>query len=159
MIDPREFRRTLGRFATGITVVSMRSGGRTYGITVNAFMSVSLTPPLIAVCIDKQARAHATLEASERFGVSILRAEQEGLSDHFAGRPGPAVADPFEPLDGFPVVRNALGQLVCRTHEIADGGDHSFFLGEVEALKASSGRPLLYFESHYARMHDMELSE
>jgi flavin reductase (DIM6/NTAB) family NADH-FMN oxidoreductase RutF len=69
------------------------------------------------------------------------------------------VADPFEPLDGFPVVRNALGQLVCRTHEIADGGDHSFFLGEVEALKASSGRPLLYFESHYARMHDMELSE
>ena len=159
MIDPREFRRTLGRFATGITVVSMRSGDRTYGITVNAFMSVSLKPPLIAVCIDKRAQAHATLSESERFGVSILRAEQEDLSDHFAGRPGQAVADPFEQLHGFPVVRGALGQLVCRTYDIADAGDHSFFLGEVEALTSSEGRPLLYFEGRYAHVRDMELSE
>ncbi|MEJ2288888.1 MAG: flavin reductase family protein [Deinococcales bacterium] len=159
MIDPREFRRTLGRFATGITVVTMRSGERTYGITVNAFMSVSLNPPLIAVCIDKRAQAHATLLESERFGVSVLRAEQEALSDHFAGRPIAAPAEPFEELHGFPVVAGALAQLVCRTYDIADAGDHSFFLGEVEALAAYDGRPLLYFEGRYAHVHDMELTD
>jgi flavin reductase (DIM6/NTAB) family NADH-FMN oxidoreductase RutF len=159
MIDPREFRRTLGRFATGITVVSMRYEEHVYGITVNAFMSVSLSPPLIAVCIDKRAQAHATLLESERFGISILRAEQEELSDRFAGRTVPAAADPFEDLQGFPVVGGALAQLVCRTYDVADAGDHSLFLGEVEALAAFEGRPLLYFEGRYGHVNDMELTD
>lgn len=159
MVDPREFRRTLGRFATGITVVTMRSGERTYGITVNAFMSVSLKPPLIAVCIDKRAQAHTTLTESERFGVSILRAEQEPLSDHFAGRPVKGIGDPFEAFQGFPVVAGALGHLVCRAYDVADAGDHSIFLGEVEALAVSEGQPLLYFAGSYAHVRDFELTE
>ena len=159
MIDPREFRRALGRFATGITVVTMRSGEDTYGITVNAFMSVSLDPPLIAVCIDKRAQAHATLLESERFGVSVLRAEQEALSDQFAGRAAAIAAEPFEELGGFPVVAGSLAQLVCRTYDVADAGDHSLFLGRVEGLAAHDGTPLLYFEGRYAHVHDLELSD
>ena len=159
MIDPREFRRTLGRFATGITVVTMRFQGRSYGITVNAFMSVSLKPPLIAVCIDKRAQAHASLMESDRFGVSILRSEQEALSDYFAGRPVQGVDDPYETFHGFPVVAGALGQLVCRSYDVSDAGDHSIFLGEVEALSASEGHPLLYVAGRYARLRDLELAE
>ncbi len=159
MIDPREFRRTLGRFATGITVVTMREGAHTHGITVNAFMSVSLKPPLIAVCIDKRANAHATLLEGERFGVSVLRDDQEALSNRFAGRPVPKPDDPFEEFGAFPVVKGALAQLVCRRYDTADAGDHTLFLGEVVALRVAEGRPLLYFEGQYAHVRDLELSE
>lgn len=161
-IDPREFRRTLGRFATGITVVSMRLGGQSYGITVNAFMSASLRPPLVAVCIDKRANAHATLEECERFGVSILRAGQEAVSDHFAGRDshtGYGRPEPFEEFEGFPVVHGALGHMVCRRYDVTDAGDHSIFLGEVEALRTFEGDPLTYFEGRYTRLFDLELSD
>lgn len=159
MVDPVDFRRTLGRFATGITVVSMRTEEVTFGITVNAFMSVSLDPPLIAVCIDKKAKAHVTLIDSERFGVSILGAGQEAWSNHFAGRPGPSIADPFEPFHGFPVVREALGQMVCRSYDVADAGDHSMVLGEVEALRSGEGRPLVYYQGRYGSLRDLELSD
>ncbi len=159
MIDSREFRRTLGRFATGVTVVTMRAGPETYGITVNAFMSVSLKPPLVAVSLDKRANAHETLRESDRFGVSILSAEQETLSDHFAGRLGQRLPNPFEEFHGFPVIRGALGHLVCRSFDVTDAGDHSIFLGEVEALKSVGGRPLLYFEGRYAHVRCLELTE
>jgi len=159
MIDNREFRRTMGRFATGITVVTMRSGSRCHGITVNAFMSVSLEPPLIAVCIDKRARAHPTLLESERFGVSILRAGQEDLSDHFAGRRVHGIADPFVEFHSFPVVRDALGDMVCSMHDVVDAGDHSIFLGEVLALRADDGRPLLYYEGDYLASRDLDVTE
>jgi len=159
MIDSREFRRTLGRFATGITVVTMRSGPQTYGITVNAFMSVSLKPPLIAVCLDKRAQAHDTLSESERFGVSILRDDQETISDQFAGRTAQVVKDPFVEFQGFPVVRDALGHLICSRYDVVDAGDHSLFLGEVHALASFQGRPLLYFEGDYAHVRGLELAE
>lgn len=159
MIDPREFRRTLGRFATGITVVTMRGGARSYGITVNAFMSVSLRPPLIAVCIDKRANAHATLAEARRFGVSILRAGQEAVSDHFAGRGGQPGPEPFEDFDGLPVVRGALAHLACSHHDVLDAGDHTIFLGEVESLRACEGEPLAYFEGRYASLLGLELSD
>lgn len=159
MIDPRDFRRALGRFATGITVVTMREGEQTHGITVNAFMSVSLEPPLIAVCIDKRANAHATLSETERFGVSMLRSDQEALSNRFAGRPVTLAEDPFEPFAGFPVVQGALAQLVCRRAAAHEAGDHTIFVGQVEALRSSDGRPLLYYQGQYAHVHDFELSE
>jgi len=157
MIDPQEFRRTLGRFATGITVVTMRSAHESHGITVNAFMSVSLEPPVIAVCIDKRAKAHTTLSESERFGVSVLRAEQRALSDRFAGRAAPSEPDPYEDFHGFPVVRGALGTMLCAVYDVADAGDHSLFLGEVEALAAFEGRPLLYFEGRYANLDPVQV--
>lgn len=160
MIDPRLFRNALGRFATGVTVVTMRAGGETYGITVNAFMSVSLKPPLVAICIDQRANAHETLQEVERYGVSVLRAEQEALSDRFAGRPVDlGESDPFVEIDGFPLVAGALAQLLCRVVDVHEAGDHTLFIGEVERALLAEGAPLLYFGGRYAHVKAMELVE
>lgn len=151
-IDHRQFRDALGRFASGVTVVTMTAPAEpleTYGLTVNAFMSVSLDPPLVAVSIDKRARAHPTLAASERFGVSVLREDQAQLSDQFAGRPVARPEDPFEELNGFPVVKGAIAQLVLARHAALDAGDHTIFLGRVEALRSVGGEPLLYYRGNY----------
>ncbi len=161
---PRDFRNALGRFATGITVVTMRApaeaeDGRTegtaegeeqtFGITVNAFMSVSLDPPLVAVSVDKRARAHGSLLASERFGISVLAESQEKLSDVFAGRPVEPPEEPFDELAEFPVLKGALTQLVLSTHQTHDAGDHTIFVGKVEALRYHEGEPLLFFKGRY----------
>lgn len=160
MIDPRLFRTALGSFATGVTVVTMRSGDATYGITVNAFMSVSLKPPLVAICIDERANAHETLLEAERYGVSVLREGQEALSDHFAGRPvdleGRTV---YEDSGGFPVVAGALSHLVCRVVDTHPAGDHTLFIAEVERAVVHEGTPLLYFGGRYAHVRELELVE
>ncbi|HET8985763.1 MAG TPA: flavin reductase family protein [Trueperaceae bacterium] len=148
--DSYEFRRTLGRFATGITVVTMLGDdGAPYGITVNSFLSLSLVPPLIAVSIDKSAGAHATLLTAERFGVSVLNAEQADLSDHFAGRPVALAADPFTAIGGFPVIAGAIGTLVSRVARTVDVGDHTLFIGEVETIERRDDHPLIFFGGQY----------
>jgi len=153
--DSRQFRRTLGRFATGVTVVTMLGGdGESYGITVNSFMSLSLTPPLIAVSIDKRAGAHATLLGAERFGVSVLSGEQSDLSDHFAGRAVALAVDPFASLAGFPVIAGAIGALVCRSERTVDVGDHTLFIGEVETVERRDDQPLIFFGGHYRSLDD-----
>lgn len=161
---PLEFRRALGRFATGVTVVTMlphdENGAArrapaphgVYGFTVNAFMSLSLDPPLVGVSIDKAAKAHATLVASRRFGVSVLGVEQRPLSDAFSGRPVPVVDDPFEDLAGFPVVAGALTQMVCEAYDALDAGDHTIFVGRVTALTSRPGEPLVFYEAGYAQL-------
>lgn len=160
---PRDFRNALGRFATGITVITMcaptaegdeASNGQDgiYGLTVNAFMSVSLDPPLVAVSIDKRARAHATLLGAERFGVSVLAEGQQRLSDAFAGRPVQPPDQPFERFAGFPVLRGALAQLVLSTHQVHSAGDHTIFIGKVEALRYGEGQPLLFSQGRYEQL-------
>lgn len=151
MIDPREFRTTLGHFATGVTVVTMLRGERVDGITVNAFMSVSLKPPLVAIAIDKRANAHQTLLESDRYGVSMLRQNQEALSNYFAGYPTDIVPA-FVQVDGMPLVARALAHLVARITAQHDAGDHTIFVGEVEHLAYESGEPLLYYRGRYAEM-------
>jgi len=166
--DHRNFREALGRFATGITVVTMTApspvgatvgesvaqvlGRDVFGITVNAFMSVSLDPPLVAVSIDRLARAHDTLLTAKRFGVSVLAEGQAHLSDQFAGRPVAHPVRPFEELDGFPVIRGAIAQLVVASHSSHPAGDHTIFVGRVQALRSFEGEPLLYFRSAYHRL-------
>ena len=151
MIDPREFRTTLGRFATGVTVVTMCQDDAVYGITVNAFMSVSLKPPLVAVAIDKRANAHQTLLEVDRFAVSMLREDQEALSNLFAGYPSDAVAE-YVDVDGMPLLDGSLGQLVARITAAHEAGDHTIFVGQVEHLAYESGDPLLYYQGAYGRM-------
>lgn len=156
-VGAREFRATLSRFATGITVVTMLGSTpdgeeRPFGITVNAFLSLSLDPPLVAVSIDKRARAHKTLLGATRFGVSVLAADQATVSDHFAGRPVEPVGVPYEEYDGFPVIRGAIAQLVLRAEQRFDVGDHTLFVGRVEALRYADGAPLVYFGSAYRRL-------
>lgn len=165
-----QFRQALGRFATGITVVTMRAHDdevsqvdtpslpRTHGITVNAFMSVSLEPPLVAVSIDRKARAHATLSTASQFGISVLAQEQELISDFFAGRPVRPPADPFEEYADFPVIKGALTQLVCSSHQALEVGDHTIFVGQVTALRTRPGQPLLFFGGAYHGLPDLALA-
>lgn len=151
--DAFEFRRTLGRFATGVTVVTMLGdAGEPYGITVNAFMSLSLNPPLIAVSIDKSAGANATMLAATRFGVSVLGEGQADVSDHFAGRPVELAADPFTSLAGFPVIAGSISRLVSRLDTTVDVGDHTLFIGKVEATMRFDDRPLVFFGGQYRQL-------
>jgi flavin reductase (DIM6/NTAB) family NADH-FMN oxidoreductase RutF len=147
------FRRTLGMFATGVTVLTARVGEQVHGMTANAFMSVSLQPPLILVSIDRRARMGALLHQGTRFGVSVLEARQTGLSDRFAGR---LEADPpeatFEIVHETPLVEGALAHLVAQVVRSYWGGDHSLFLGQVEFARYGEGRPLLFHGGRYERL-------
>lgn len=148
-ITPEAFKNTLSRFATGITVVTMREEGEIYGITVNAFLSVSLEPPLVLVSIAKNAKAHATLLESDRYGVSILSERQEPLSSHFAGWPTEGLEPSYTLIDGFPLLQGALAGLVCRTVDAHEVGDHTLFIGQVEHAFWSEEAPLLYHARTY----------
>ena len=152
-VDPYQFRNTLGRFGTGVTVVTVQQGEEVRGITVNAFMSVSLEPPLVLVSIDKNANSHALLAESGRYGVSILSEDQEAMSNLFAGRPDESIEVHYEYKDGFPLIQGALAHLVCKTVEAHEAGDHTLYIGQVEHLSyQDDGRPLLYFGGRYGRL-------
>jgi flavin reductase (DIM6/NTAB) family NADH-FMN oxidoreductase RutF len=153
--DPAlEFRRTLGMFATGVAVITTRTVEQVHGMTANAFMSVSLKPPLILISVDRRARMNALLREGVRFGVSVLEERQSALSDRFAGRvrdddsPEPA----FELFRETPLVEGALAHLVARVVRSYWGGDHSLFLGQVEYVRYGEGTPLLFHGGRYERV-------
>jgi len=144
------FRRTLGMFATGVTVITTMTEGQIHGMTANAFMSVSLRPPLVLISVDRRARMHALLNEGRRYGISVLSDEQEALSDRFAGRATSRDADPgFEIVHETPLVEGALAQLVARVVRSYWGGDHSLFVGQVEYARHGGGRPLLFHGGRY----------
>ena len=147
------FRRTLGMFATGVTVLTTRVREQVHGMTANAFMSVSLRPPLVLISIDRRAKMGALLHEGTHFGVSVLEAKQTGLSDRFAGR---VADDPpeatFEIVHETPLVEGALAHLVARVVRSYWGGDHSLFLGQVEFARYGAGRPLLFHGGRYERL-------
>ncbi len=151
------FRRTLGRFATGVTVVTTIHDGEIHGMTANSFTSVSLSPPLVLVSVDNRARMQGVLAKSARYGVSVLRADQRDVSAHFAGRPIAGMDVAFEMLDGMPVVAGALAHLVCSIHDSIAAGDHTLHIGHVDAFRCQDDpeahAPLLFFGSRYATMH------
>jgi flavin reductase (DIM6/NTAB) family NADH-FMN oxidoreductase RutF len=147
------FRRTLGMFATGVTVLTTRVGEQVHGMTANAFMSVSLQPPLVLISIDRRARMGSLLHEGTRFGVSVLEARQTGLSDRFAGRVADELPEAvFEVVHETPLVDGALAHLVARVVRSYWGGDHSLFLGQVEFARYGSGRPLLFHGGRYERL-------
>ncbi len=147
------FRRTLGMFATGVTVLTTRSGESVHGMTANAFTSVSLRPPLILVSVDRRARMSNLLHEGTRFGVNVLEAGQARLSDHFASRTADASDEPrFELVHDTPLVEGALAHLVARVVRSYWGGDHSLFLGQVEYARYGEGEPLLFHGGRYERL-------
>jgi flavin reductase (DIM6/NTAB) family NADH-FMN oxidoreductase RutF len=147
------FRRTLGMFATGVTVLTTLQGESVHGMTANAFMSVSLQPPLVLVSIDRRARMSNLLHERTRFGVNVLEAGQAPLSDHFAGRAGEHTPEPtFELVHDTPLVEGALAHLVARVVRSYWGGDHSLFLGQVEFARYGEGEPLLFHGGRYERL-------
>lgn len=154
-ITNEEFRRALSRFASGVTVVTLRDkNGQPQGITVSAFSSVSLNPPLVLVCIDHEAGSHDAFHESKRFVVNILSEEQREHSDQFASQ----IPDKFinihhhEGLEGIPVLKDALVNLECRLVHDFVAGDHTIFIGEIEQAHVNEGNPLVYYLGDYRKI-------
>jgi 3-hydroxy-9,10-secoandrosta-1,3,5(10)-triene-9,17-dione monooxygenase reductase component len=154
-VDAASFRRALGQFASGITVVTTRdASGQPLGLTVSAFSSVSLVPPLVLVCIDHRSEANRGLRESGRFAVSVLAEGQEEVSRRFAA-PGSSKLEGFSFLDGrdgLPLVPGALAHLECRVRSLHDEGDHAVWVGEVRRATARPGRPLVHHAGGYRRL-------
>jgi flavin reductase (DIM6/NTAB) family NADH-FMN oxidoreductase RutF len=156
-IGAQHFRDTLRLWASGVTVVTARAPRGVAAITVSSFASLSLRPPLVLVCIERRARAHHALARARAFGVHLLRADQEELSDRAAGRLGPRAARlPRAGLragvTGAPILEDALAWLDCSLVARHRGGDHTIFVGRVEASGTGRGRPLLWFDRDYAAL-------
>lgn len=156
ILDPDSFRSVLGRFASGVTVITARDAdGRDLGMTASAFCSVSLRPPLVQVCVDHTASMHTALMTADRFGVSILAAEQEALSRRFSQ------VDSAHRFDGIGYERgesgvvlllDALAHMECKVYARHEAGDHTIIVGEVERAVAADERPLLYYRGGYAQL-------
>lgn len=149
MIDEETFRRVMGHFSTGVTVVASRDPrGEPVGLTVNAFTSVSLDPPLVLVCLHKNADAHDPLLASGHFGVSVLRGCHADLAVRFSSGESERRFEGLETRDGplgSPLISDALAWMECRIEQVHSGGDHSIIVGEVTSCGALEGDPLLFF--------------
>ena len=154
-VDEGTFKLAMSHFASGITVVTTEHAGRRYGMTVASFASLSLRPPLVVICIDKNVQSHDAIAASKKFGVSILAEGQEDISNRFAAKSD----DKFTGLQmttgssGVPLVPGAICAIECQVREQLPGGDHSIFVGEVTAVDAAGGRPLVYFRSAYRQIN------
>jgi flavin reductase (DIM6/NTAB) family NADH-FMN oxidoreductase RutF len=159
-VEPGFFRRVMGHFATGVTVVTTLDGERPWGITVNALSSVSLEPPLVMVALDRRRKITPVIRATGRYAVSILGEDQQALADCFAGaavtpgrddfcgapwRPGPT---------GLPILDGDIAYLECTVVDAVPVGDHDLFIGRVDALDSSArhGGPLLYYRRRYLRI-------
>ena len=158
--DARAFRDVCGRFATGVTVVTMHDGGQPHGFTVNAFASVSLDPSLLLVCIDKAASVYEAMERAGSFTVNILTEDQRELADFFASHGREEEGDtmggfPYRSgKTGSPILEGTLGWIDCRFWRQSDAGDHTMVLGEVVDMELlrPDGAPLLFYAGGYRRL-------
>jgi flavin reductase (DIM6/NTAB) family NADH-FMN oxidoreductase RutF len=156
-IDRTELRRVMGHFATGVTVITTRdTDGRPYGLTANAVCSVSLTPPLLLVCVDKRAESHPAFERSKLFAINILGSGHQDLSRRFAVSGGDKFIDVAhrDGTTGVPVLEGVVASVECRVVDVHEAGDHTIYIGEVENLEAVGGDPLLFFCGQYRRLSD-----
>ncbi len=143
------FRQVMGRFATGVTVVTTVLDGEVHGMTANAYMAGSLTPPLCVVSIDHKARMHGRMAAAGVFGVSFLHEEQQYLSQHFAGLKLLREEPDFEYFGKIPVLPDSVGIVTAEIKDKAECGDHTLYIGEIQHMQAGEGDPLLFYGGRY----------
>lgn len=156
MVDARKFRDALGRFSTGVTIVTGRgTAGEPVGMTASSFTSVSLDPPLVLFCPSRTAESFSALASGGPFVINVLSEEQQALSNRFAR----SADDKWRGLEfdtwdsGAPVLRECLANIECMTHAVHEGGDHVVVIGRVLRLSyVAAGRPLLYFAGNYAAL-------
>lgn len=154
-MDPAQFRELMGRFATGVTVLTVNGAGdRPLGMTASSLASVSLIPPLVSVCIDHHAELHDTIAAAPVFVVNILESRQEALSRRFADRH----EDRFDGVgyqrspEGLVLLDGALAHIECDRFASHPGGDHTIIIGRVIGGSTGDGRPLLYYRGGYGAL-------
>jgi flavin reductase (DIM6/NTAB) family NADH-FMN oxidoreductase RutF len=155
-IDPDHYRSVLGRFASGVTILTTRDdSGQDHGMTVSAFAALSLSPPLVLACIDRSAAMHDILERTGFFAVNILASSQEALSRRFAD------LDAHQRFDGIgftrgrkgaPIIDDVLAVLECTLVRRVEGGDHGVFIGSVDTAMTEEMRPLLHYRGGYAQL-------
>ena len=155
MVDPALFRSVLGRFAASVAVLTARAAnGGDFGMTISAFSSVSLRPPLVLVCVDKTATIYPTLFQTDDIGISLLSESQEECSRRFAEKD----VERFEDHEiqrghrGVVLLKDSHAHLECRITARYDAGDHTIFVAAVERAAALEGRPLLYYRGGYAQL-------
>jgi flavin reductase (DIM6/NTAB) family NADH-FMN oxidoreductase RutF len=149
----RELRQVMGRFATGVTVVTTAHRGLVHGMTANAFLSVSLRPPLVLVSLGRS-RMSELLPRAGRYGISVLAADQEHLAAHFAGRSVSPVAPTFEEHQGLPLLGGALAHVGCTIVDVHTAGDHVLWIGEVVHMRHRDGDPLLFYCGRFGALAD-----
>jgi flavin reductase (DIM6/NTAB) family NADH-FMN oxidoreductase RutF len=166
-IESDVFRRVMGHFVTGVTVVSALDGTQPFGITVNALSSVSLDPPLVMIALDRRRFLTPIVRASGRYAVNILSEDQQALSDCFAGAPVQPGRDAFcgaawhPGASGLPLLDGAIATLECTVVETFSAGDHDLFIGRVDTLANDSEHPmpLLYYRRRYLRIEHAATAE
>jgi flavin reductase (DIM6/NTAB) family NADH-FMN oxidoreductase RutF len=154
-LEPQELRRVMGHFATGVTVITTKDkDGNPNGLTANAFMSLSLNPPLVLISVDKGATCYSCFELENGFTVNFLSEDQEEISRRFATKG----ADKFADLqwhaggNGAAIIDGVLGYVECKVTQCHDGGDHTIVVGEIVNVSAAGNRPLLFFKGKYQRL-------
>ena len=153
-IDPKELRRCLGHFTTGVTVITCHDEtGERHGATVNAFTAVSLEPPLVLVSLDRRSKVCGLIE-SRPFTVNVLEAAQKELALHFAGRPNQEVCWASDSGCGAPRLDRTLAHISCTPWRSYDGGDHLLYLGEVQQFHNHPGQPLLFHSGQFHHLGD-----
>ena len=155
-LDAARFRQTMGQLATGICVVTVRTGEGGFGMTASSVTSLSLQPPLLLVCVGHEAAILDALLRAGRFGVNVLAADQEALARRFADRERQRLSAAELELSpgGVPVLGGTLARIECVPKGHFEAGDHTIVTGALEWSEVRGGRPLLYFRGGYARLRD-----
>lgn len=149
----RLFRQVMGRFATGVTVVTTRVGDETFGMTANAFMAGSLEPMLCVVSISHTAQMHSRLRVAGHYGVSFLSQEQQHLAAQFAGKRITGLVPDFALHGRTPILKRSVAAVTADIVEMAECGDHTLFVGRINGLNlGDDAPPLLFFGGRYARI-------
>ncbi len=151
----RDFREALGRFATGVTVVTCQTAAGPLGITANSFASVSLDPPLVLWSPARASKRFAAFEAAERFAIHVLGEDQLPLCRQFATKGTDfGGLDWHEGPEAVPLIHGCLARFECTRHAVHDGGDHAIIVGRVTAAEIGQGKPLLFAKGTYGRFTD-----
>jgi flavin reductase (DIM6/NTAB) family NADH-FMN oxidoreductase RutF len=155
-MDDRLFRNAMGRFATGITVITTEMENEIHGMTANAFMSVSLNPKLVLVSIANKAKMCNYIRQTQKYAVSFLTADQQEISMQFAGQIKEERSYEFARFHQMPVIKEALCALTCNVVAEHEAGDHTLFIGEVTEIDIKEGDPLLFFQGKYRHMEPID---
>ena len=152
-IEIQLFKRALGQWASGVTVITTLRGGSPHGMTASSFSSLSLDPPLVLISVDQRAQLHQLLPKTGRYGVNILAKGQDLLSNHFAGRPRDNLTIPWLEAEGLPFIDGALAHIACDVYDSIQGGDHVIYVGRITHAQVWPDRePLLYHGGKYASL-------
>lgn len=155
-MDNQFFRQAMGKFTTGVTVITTKVDEGVHGMTANAFMSISLEPKLVTISIDNRAKMLDKIKASGKYAVSFLSDQQLDISMHFAGQKQMDQEIAFDYIQEIPIIPNALASVVCDVDQTYQVGDHTLFIGRVLDISVNNGEPLTFFSGKYGKNQQLE---